>query len=118
MPEKSRREPVPETPSGEGESALRAPDPVLHLRGPIRPGPGGGRAEGGVVDGRTRRRRPALAGGREFHRTGGVVVPGLADLRCRLGVGDGGGGTTLETARQQALTDRDTGVLLIRDAGS
>ena len=118
MPEKSRREPVPETPSGEGESALRAPDPVLHLRGPILLGPEQELAEAWVVDGRIRHRRPDLPGGREIHRIDGVVVPGLADLHCHLGIGDGGGGTTLETARQQALTDRDTGVLLIRDAGS
>ncbi|MGP9537789.1 amidohydrolase family protein [Brachybacterium sp. AOP43-C2-M15] len=94
------------------------PAPVLHLRGPILLGPEQEIAEAWVADGRIHHRRPELGVGTEIREIDGMVVPGLADLHCHLGIGDGGGGTTLATARQQALTDRDTGVLLIRDAGS
>ncbi|MGP5033519.1 amidohydrolase family protein [Brachybacterium alimentarium] len=92
--------------------------PVLHLRGPILLGPEQELSEAWVAEGRIHHQRPDLAAGTEIQEIDGVVVPGLADLHCHLGIGDGGEGTTLETARQQALTDRDTGVLLIRDAGS
>jgi imidazolonepropionase-like amidohydrolase len=93
-------------------------DPVLHLRGPILLGPDQELAEAWVADGRIRHRRPELSAGTEVRTLDGVVAPGLADLHCHLGIADGGGGTTLAEARQQALTDRDSGVLLIRDAGS
>lgn len=92
--------------------------PVLHLRGPVLLGPEHELLEAWVVEGRIRHERPELPAGSEVLEVDGYVVPGLADLHCHLGIGDGGGGTTLEAARQQALTDRDTGVLLIRDAGS
>ena len=92
--------------------------PVLHLTGPVLVGPEQELAEAWVVDGRIRHERPELPAGAEGRELDGFVVPGLADLHCHLGIGDGGGGTTLAVARQQALTDRDTGVLLIRDAGS
>jgi imidazolonepropionase-like amidohydrolase len=94
------------------------PVPVLHLRGPVLLGPEQEIPEAWVVDGRIRHQRPDLPASTEIQELDGHVVPGLADLHCHLGIADGGGGTTLETARQQALTDRDTGVLLIRDAGS
>lgn len=92
--------------------------PVLHLTGPVLLGPERELAEAWVFDGRIRHERPDLPAGVEIRELDGFVVPGLADLHCHLGIGDGGGGTTLAVARQQALTDRDTGVLLIRDAGS
>lgn len=95
-----------------------SPTPVLHLRGPVLLGPDQEILDAWVVDGRIHHSRPELTAGTEIREIDGYVVPGLADLHCHLGIGDGGGGTTLETARQQALTDRDTGVLLIRDAGS
>lgn len=98
--------------------ATVGPDPVLHLRGPLLLGPDQEIPEAWVVDGRVRHERPELSAGTEVRELDGYAVPGLADLHCHLGIGDGGGGTTLETARQQALTDRDSGVLLIRDAGS
>ncbi|MDN5601231.1 MAG: amidohydrolase family protein [Brachybacterium sp.] len=94
------------------------PAPVLHLRGPVLLGPDQEIPEAWVVDGRIRHQRPELLTGTEIREIDGYVVAGLADLHCHLGIGDGGGGTTLEAARQQAVTDRDTGVLLIRDAGS
>jgi imidazolonepropionase-like amidohydrolase len=47
----------------------------------------------------------------------GWVLPGLVDLHCHVGL-DSRGAIPREDAEQQALADRDAGVLLIRDAGS
>ncbi len=46
-----------------------------------------------------------------------VVFPGLVDVHCHIGLG-AQGAVDRETARLQALADRNSGVLLIRDAGS
>ena len=92
--------------------------PVLHLTGPILLGPEQEITEAWVHQGRIHHQRPELPTGTEVRTLAGFTVPGLADLHCHLGIGDDGKGTTLEQAREQALTDRDTGVLLIRDAGS
>jgi imidazolonepropionase-like amidohydrolase len=47
------------------------------------------------------------------------VLPGLVDAHCHIGIASGGAPITgLEDARELARTDRDTGVLAIRDAGS
>jgi imidazolonepropionase-like amidohydrolase len=46
----------------------------------------------------------------------GFVLPGLVDMHCHVGLG-AAGGVPLEIARQQALTDRAAGTLLIRDTG-
>lgn len=92
--------------------------PILHLRGPILLGPEEELAEAWVADGVIHHEKPELPAGTEVREIDGIVVPGLADLHCHLGIADGGGGTTLAEAREQALVDRDTGVLLVRDAGS
>lgn len=94
------------------------PGPVLHLRGPILLGPGEELAQAWVVDGRIRHDRPDFPSGTEIRELVGFVVPGLADLHCHVGIGADGRGTTIQQARAQALANRDTGVLLIRDAGS
>ena len=47
----------------------------------------------------------------------GWVLPGLVDLHCHVGL-DSRGAVPRDDAEQQALADRDAGVLLIRDAGS
>jgi imidazolonepropionase-like amidohydrolase len=47
----------------------------------------------------------------------GWVLPGLVDLHCHVGL-DTRGAVPRDDAEQQALADRDAGVLLIRDAGS
>ncbi|WP_026875494.1 amidohydrolase family protein [Jiangella gansuensis] len=47
----------------------------------------------------------------------GWVLPGLVDLHCHVGIA-AGGAVPDDVAEEQALTDRDTGVLLLRDAGS
>ncbi|MDO5663042.1 MAG: amidohydrolase family protein [Brachybacterium sp.] len=97
---------------------MTADAPVLHLTGPVLLSPEQELREAWVVEGRIHHTRPDLPRGAEVRTLHGYVVPGLADLHCHIGIGDDGAGTTLAEARQQALTDRDTGVLLIRDAGS
>lgn len=47
----------------------------------------------------------------------GWVIPGLVDLHCHVGL-DAQGAVEPDEAEQQALADRDSGVLLLRDAGS
>jgi imidazolonepropionase-like amidohydrolase len=47
----------------------------------------------------------------------GWVLPGLVDLHCHVGLG-ASGAVPDDVAEQQAITNRDTGVLLLRDAGS
>ncbi len=45
------------------------------------------------------------------------ILPGLVDAHCHIGLDDGGA-VSKEKAEHQAVTERDAGVLLIRDAGS
>src|SRR5690606_41076137 len=47
----------------------------------------------------------------------GVVLPGLVDVHCHVGLA-ADGPVDRATARAEALADRDSGVLLVRDAGS
>lgn len=47
----------------------------------------------------------------------GWVLPGLVDLHCHVGL-DSRGAVPDDVTERQALADRDSGVLLIRDAGS
>ncbi|MDR2348283.1 MAG: amidohydrolase family protein [Bifidobacteriaceae bacterium] len=49
-------------------------------------------------------------------RIDGVVLPGLVDAHCHIGLGAAGAAPPAET-RRQAILDRDSGVLLARDAG-
>jgi len=66
-----------------------------------------------VVDGRvTYERQPGAETAAE-----GWIVPGLVDAHNHLGLEDGGAVDDEETERQ-AIADRDTGVLLLRDCGS
>ena len=49
----------------------------------------------------------------------GFVLPGLVDAHCHIGIAPGGlPVSTVDEARGLAITDRDSGVLAIRDAGS
>ena len=45
------------------------------------------------------------------------IMPGLVDAHCHIGLGPDGP-VPNEVAQAQALTDRDAGTLLVRDAGS
>jgi imidazolonepropionase-like amidohydrolase len=47
----------------------------------------------------------------------GWVLPGLVDAHCHVGL-DAKGAVPDDVAERQAVTDRDAGVLLMRDAGS
>lgn len=85
-------------------SALRFTGPVL---------PDGEVRDLYVVDGRVTYERPPgaeLAGE-------GWIVPGLVDAHNHLGLEDGGAVDDGEILRQ-AVADRDTGALLLRDCGS
>lgn len=66
-----------------------------------------------VVDGRITYERVA---GAETVATG-YVVPGLVDAHCHIGL-DAHGAVPEDVQEQQAITDRDAGTLLARDAGS
>ncbi len=51
--------------------------------------------------------------------TGGYALPGLVDAHCHIGIRRGAAPVeSLDEARSLAHTDRDAGVLAIRDAGS
>ncbi|WP_062516895.1 amidohydrolase family protein [Demequina gelatinilytica] len=86
----------------------------LHLTGPVVVGDADVRDEAWVVDGRVTYRRPEEA---VQHTVDGIVLPGLVDVHCHVGL-DSGGAVDTELALKQALVDRDAGTLLIRDAGS
>ena len=45
------------------------------------------------------------------------IMPGLVDAHCHVGLG-AGGAVDHATAEQQAITDRNSGVLLVRGAGA
>ncbi len=49
--------------------------------------------------------------------TRGFLVPGLVDAHCHIGL-DTDGAVAPDVQERQALTDRDAGALLLRDAGS
>ncbi|WP_055716370.1 amidohydrolase family protein, partial [Streptomyces torulosus] len=78
-------------------------------------GPDDVRDELWVVDGRVSYDRPAAA--RDVRTVEGWALPGLVDAHCHVGLG-AHGPVDAGTAEKQALTDRDAGTLLIRDAGS
>ena len=86
---------------------------VLHLRGPVLLGPEEVVGEAWVVGGRLTLDRPAG----DATTLDGWVVPGLVDAHCHVGL-DAHGAVDAATSEQQALTDRDAGALLLRDAGS
>jgi imidazolonepropionase-like amidohydrolase len=86
------------------QTALRFSGPVL---------PDGEPRDLYVVGGRVTYEKPigAEPGGE------GWIVPGLVDAHCHLGLDDDGG-VDEATTEQQAIDDRDSGALLIRDCGS
>ena len=88
---------------------------VLHVKGRVLVGPEDVRDELWVVDGRVSYDRP---GGADDVRTvEGWALPGLVDAHCHVGLGPHGP-VEQDVAEKQALTDREAGTLLIRDAGS
>ncbi len=93
-------------------------DEVLHLRGPVVVGDDDVRGEAWVVGGRLTFERPGPGTARAGAATvEGWVLPGLVDVHCHIGLG-ADGEVDRATAEAQARADRDSGVLLVRDAGS
>ena len=88
---------------------------TLHIRGRILVGPEEIRDELWVIDGRVSYDRPT--GTRDAVTVDGWALPGLVDAHCHVGLGRHGA-VDAETSEKQALTDRDAGTLLLRDAGS
>ncbi|MEU9442649.1 amidohydrolase family protein [Streptomyces sp. NPDC048304] len=88
---------------------------VLHVKGRVLVGPEDVRDELWVVGGRVSYDRPARA--RDIRTVEGWALPGLVDAHCHVGLG-AEGPVDAATAEKQALTDREAGTLLIRDAGS
>jgi imidazolonepropionase-like amidohydrolase len=88
---------------------------VLHVKGRVLVGPEDVRDELWVVDGRITFDRPV--GARDVRTIEGWALPGLVDAHCHVGL-DKHGAVDEATSEKQAVTDRDAGALLIRDAGS
>ncbi|MFI6036748.1 amidohydrolase family protein [Streptomyces sp. NPDC051315] len=90
-------------------------EPVLHVKGRVLVGPEDVRDDLWIVDGRITYDRPAAA--RDVRTVEGWALPGLVDAHCHVGLG-AHGPVDRDEAEKQALSDRDAGTLLIRDAGS
>ncbi len=88
---------------------------VLHVKGRILVGAEDVRDELWVVDGRVSYDRPL--GAQDVRTVEGWALPGLVDAHCHVGLGPHGP-VPEDIAEKQALTDREAGTLLIRDAGS
>ncbi|MGW0997875.1 amidohydrolase family protein [Streptomyces sp. NPDC002523] len=88
---------------------------VLHVKGRVLAGPEDVRDELWVIGGRVSYDRPA--GVRDVRTVEGWTLPGLVDAHCHVGLG-AEGPVDADTAEKQALTDREAGTLLVRDAGS
>lgn len=88
---------------------------VLRVRGPVLLGPHQQAEQLWVLGGRVTFTRPT--GDHEVSTLQGWVLPGLVDAHCHVGL-DAQGAVDAATSEQQAVTDRDAGSLLIRDAGS
>ncbi|AZM52539.1 amidohydrolase [Streptomyces sp. WAC 01529] len=89
---------------------------VLHVKGRVLVGPDDVRDELWVVGGRVTYDRPVTPA-TETVAVAGWALPGLVDAHCHVGL-DAHGPVDADTAEKQALTDREIGALLIRDAGS
>jgi imidazolonepropionase-like amidohydrolase len=87
---------------------------VLHLTGPVVLDDDRVVGEAWVVGGRLTFERPASA---DVTTVDGWVLPGLVDVHCHIGLA-AQGAVDRATAEAQAVADRDSGVLLVRDAGS
>ncbi|MFJ3668697.1 amidohydrolase family protein [Streptomyces sp. NPDC090106] len=88
---------------------------VLRVKGRVLVGADEVRDELWVVDGRITYDRPV--GARDVRTVEGWALPGLVDAHCHVGLGPDGP-VPRDVAEKQALTDREAGTLLIRDAGS
>ncbi len=87
---------------------------VLHLRGVFLPDET--ERDAWVLDGRLTFTRPS--GAADTIATGGWVTPGFVDAHCHIGLAPEGHVPDVEGQVEQAITNRDAGALLLRDAGS
>ena len=87
---------------------------VLHLTGEVLVSEHESVAELWVIDGKISFSPPTRG---DVETVSGFVLPGFVDAHCHVGL-DAHGAVDAETSEQQAVTDRDAGTLLIRDAGS
>lgn len=89
--------------------------PPLHLRGVLVPDDGAGEQDLWIHDGRITfdpvPRAETITEGTCW------LMPGLVDLHSHIGLA-ASGAVPDEVTEEQALTERDAGVLLVRDAGS
>ncbi|MEU7045163.1 amidohydrolase family protein [Streptomyces varsoviensis] len=97
------------------DSAVSPARPVLHIKGRVLVGAEDVRDELWVIDGRVTYERPR--GARDVTVIEGWTLPGLVDAHCHVGL-DEHGPVDASTSEKQAVTDRDAGALLLRDAGS
>lgn len=87
---------------------------IIEFSGTVLTGPGTEHRGLWSVDGRLTFRRPSAAPDLILD---GWVIPGLVDAHCHIGLGPGGD-VPERLAEEQAVTDRDAGTLLVRDAGA
>ncbi|KUM41165.1 amidohydrolase family protein [Arthrobacter sp. EPSL27] len=87
---------------------------IIEFSGTVLTGPGTEHHGLWSVDGHLTFRRPAAAPDLILD---GWVIPGLVDAHCHIGLGPGGE-VPEGLAEEQAVTDRDAGTLLVRDAGA
>lgn len=91
--------------------------PVIHLTGTVVLDQQTTVPEVWIVDGKFAFVQPDVGPHRELVKLSGTVLPGLVDVHSHIGLA-AEGATNLETAADQAIADRNTGVLLVRDCGS
>lgn len=87
---------------------------IIEFSGTVLTGPGTEHHGLWSVDGLFTFRRPSAAPDLVLD---GWVLPGLVDAHCHIGLGPGGD-VPEHVAERQAVTDRDAGTLLVRDAGA
>jgi len=87
---------------------------IIEFSGTVLTGPHTERHGLWSVDGLLTFHRPAVAPDLVLD---GWVIPGLVDAHCHVGLGHGGD-VPEDVAERQAVTDRDAGTLLVRDAGA
>jgi imidazolonepropionase-like amidohydrolase len=87
---------------------------IIEFSGPVLTGPDQERQGLWAVDGLLTFSRPAAPPDAVLD---GWVLPGLVDAHCHIGLGPGGD-VPDTVAEEQAVTDRDAGTLLVRDAGA
>ena len=87
---------------------------VLHVKGEVLVSEQESVPELWIIDGKVSFTPPTSG---DVETVTGYVLPGFVDAHCHVGL-EAHGAADEATSEQQALTDRDAGTLLIRDAGS